>query len=72
VSELASISVPAFPTPEIEAGFTATQGQIISCCIKVGLLTHQFLPCRFERARLGVDKTLSLEEQGMAELSCTK
>jgi len=27
----------------------------------MGLLTHQLLPCRFERARLGVAETLSLE-----------
>ena len=61
--ELASFSVSAFSTDEIEAGFTIRQAVsgIISFCIKMGLLTHELLPYRFERAGLGTSESLLLE-----------
>lgn len=63
MSELASLSVSAFPADEIEAGLTIRQvvSGIIPSCIKMGLLAHELLPYRFERARLGIAGSLLLE-----------
>ena len=63
MSELASVSVSKFPTDEIVAGFTIRQAVsgIISSCIKMGLLTHELLPYRFERAGFGIAEGLLLE-----------
>lgn len=61
MSELASISVFASPTPEIEAGFSTKEvGSDHFLLYQIGLLTHQLPPCRFGRARLGVVETLSI------------
>ena len=63
MSELAFVSVSAFPTREIVAGFTIRQAVsgIISSCIQRGLLTHDYLPYLIERAVLRMAESLSLE-----------
>ena len=63
MSELASVSVSTFPTDEIEAGFAVVHAVsgIISSCIKMGLLTWELLPYRFERAGPGIAESLLLD-----------